>query len=184
MSAKGTRTRYYDSSNTRPNPSGSLQQSQRQTRPRTAGGNRLQTDTNFAPNNISGHAASSSTVMTGAHDPFRGSNTKHSKAPVRGELVENPGVIHRKQESVSVWSNWKFCKLCSMSFKNPGGYIEHLREFHCTKGGGQYVCRYGDNGICTSSPIEGVSDKDYELHVARDHAVLNRGKFNWLILTC
>jgi len=31
------------------------------------------------------------------------------------------------------------------------------------------VCRYGMNGVCTSLPLEGVSDRDYDDHVVRDH---------------
>jgi len=31
------------------------------------------------------------------------------------------------------------------------------------------VCHYGMNGVCPSLPVEGVSDRDYDDHVARDH---------------
>lgn len=31
------------------------------------------------------------------------------------------------------------------------------------------MCRYGPNNICPSLPLEGVSDMDYENHIARDH---------------
>jgi hypothetical protein len=31
------------------------------------------------------------------------------------------------------------------------------------------VCRYGANGVCSSLPVEGVSDKDYEDHVLKHH---------------
>ena len=31
------------------------------------------------------------------------------------------------------------------------------------------MCRYGVNGVCPSLPVDGVSDRDYEDHVARDH---------------
>lgn len=46
----------------------------------------------------------------------------------------------------------------------------HLRECHCTKEGGSFVCRYGYNGVCSSLPLEGVSDQDYEDHVLKHHA--------------
>jgi vacuolar protein sorting-associated protein 54 len=31
------------------------------------------------------------------------------------------------------------------------------------------VCRYGYNGVCSSLPLDGVSDKDYEAHVEKYH---------------
>lgn len=31
------------------------------------------------------------------------------------------------------------------------------------------MCRYGMNGVCPSLPLEGVSDRDYDDHVVRDH---------------
>lgn len=49
-------------------------------------------------------------------------------------------------------------------------YFSHLREKHCTREGGSFVCRYGDNGVCNSLPVEGVSDADYEHHVYKNHA--------------
>ena len=45
----------------------------------------------------------------------------------------------------------------------------HLRERHCTREGGSYVCRYGQNGVCSSLPVDGVCDADYEDHVQRHH---------------
>lgn len=35
--------------------------------------------------------------------------------------------------------------------------------------GGSFVCRYGYNGVCSSLPLDGVSDKDYEAHVEKYH---------------
>ncbi|KAL5008620.1 hypothetical protein ScPMuIL_014201 [Solemya velum] len=68
---------------------------------------------------------------------------------------------------------WKQCSQCKETaaavFKSPREFCRHLRDFHCSKEGGSYVCRYGMNAVCPSLPIEGVSDKDYEDHVARDH---------------
>lgn len=66
-------------------------------------------------------------------------------------------------------SPWKNCKLCSLQCKSSREFARHLREFHCSKEGGSYVCRYGPNNICPSLPLEGVSDMDYENHIARDH---------------
>ncbi|KDR08332.1 Vacuolar protein sorting-associated protein 54, partial [Zootermopsis nevadensis] len=50
----------------------------------------------------------------------------------------------------------------------------HLRETHCSREGGSYVCRYGYNGVCSSLPVEGVSDEDYEDHVYRHHVFPNQ----------
>ena len=46
----------------------------------------------------------------------------------------------------------------------------HLRDKHCTQEGGSFVCRYGYNGVCSSLPVEGVSDKDYIAHAAKHAA--------------
>ena len=70
---------------------------------------------------------------------------------------------------------WKRCSLCSPSsgaagpFRSPRDFCRHLRDYHCTREGGSFVCSYGMNGVCPSLPVEGVSDRDYEDHVARDH---------------
>lgn len=70
---------------------------------------------------------------------------------------------------------WKGCIVCrktdavTTAFKSPREFCRHLREYHCTKEGGSFVCHYGPNGVCPSLPVEGVSDQDYEDHVARDH---------------
>lgn len=89
---------------------------------------------------------------------------------------------------VGYMAPWKRCRFCSQSAIKAGGksrvsvtsdsvtflsireFCRHLRELHCTREGGSFVCLYGPNGVCPSLPIEGVSDKDYEDHVTRDHA--------------
>lgn len=38
------------------------------------------------------------------------------------------------------------------------------------------MCRYGKNGVCPSLPVEGVSDKDYEAHVKKNHTKLEEGE--------
>ncbi|XP_058809488.1 vacuolar protein sorting-associated protein 54 isoform X2 [Phymastichus coffea] len=62
-----------------------------------------------------------------------------------------------------------FCEHCSSSpsFKHIQDFIRHLREEHCTREGGSFVCRYGYNGVCSSLPLEGVSDKDYITHAIK-----------------
>lgn len=47
--------------------------------------------------------------------------------------------------------------------------IRHLRDKHCSVEGGSFVCRYGYNGVCSSLPLDGVSDEDYEAHVEKYH---------------
>lgn len=44
-----------------------------------------------------------------------------------------------------------------------------MRDKHCTIEGGSFVCHYGYNGVCSSLPLDGVSDKDYEAHVEKYH---------------
>ncbi|RXG73376.1 Vacuolar protein sorting-associated protein 54 [Armadillidium vulgare] len=68
---------------------------------------------------------------------------------------------------------WNRCQFCSkFEFKSPNDFLRHLRENHCTQEGGSFVCLYGQNDVCTSLPLEGVSDKDYEEHVVKHHASL------------
>ncbi|GAB0100118.1 Vacuolar protein sorting-associated protein 54 [Sergentomyia squamirostris] len=65
---------------------------------------------------------------------------------------------------------WQSCAYCSMdAFKSSSEFVKHLRERHCTREGGSFVCRYGNNGVCASLPLDGVSDRDYESHVNRYH---------------
>ncbi|XP_055878405.1 vacuolar protein sorting-associated protein 54-like [Biomphalaria glabrata] len=72
---------------------------------------------------------------------------------------------------------WKKCSLCRDAnvFKSPRDFSQHLRDFHCSKEGGSYVCRYGMNGVCPSLPLEGVSDRDYDDHVIKDHIHTEHG---------
>lgn len=48
-------------------------------------------------------------------------------------------------------------------------FVRHLRDKHCTREGGSFVCRYGYKGVCASLPLDGVSDRDYEAHVMKYH---------------
>lgn len=72
---------------------------------------------------------------------------------------------------------WRTCVVCrgSVNFKSPREFSQHLRDFHCSKEGGSFVCRYGMNGVCPSLPLEGVSDRDYDDHVSRDHVYCDTG---------
>ena len=70
------------------------------------------------------------------------------------------------------------CKFCDLNQKEKGktlkfysscDFYNHLKETHCVKEGGSYVCLYGYNGVCPSLPIEGVSEVDYKDHVNKVH---------------
>ncbi|XP_060596421.1 vacuolar protein sorting-associated protein 54-like, partial [Ruditapes philippinarum] len=67
--------------------------------------------------------------------------------------------------------HWTRCDFCreKINFKSPREFCRHLRDFHCTKEGGSYVCKYGKNNVCLSLPVDGVSDLDYEEHIMREH---------------
>lgn len=75
---------------------------------------------------------------------------------------------------------WQSCAICSdkILFRTPREFSSHLRQVHCTKEGGSFVCRYGKNGVCPSLPVEGVSDKDYEAHVKKSHTKLEESKYS------
>ncbi|XP_039284113.1 vacuolar protein sorting-associated protein 54 isoform X3 [Nilaparvata lugens] len=53
------------------------------------------------------------------------------------------------------------------------GGLRHLGEKHCTREGGSFVCRYGDNRVCCTLPVEGVNGADYEQHIHRHHVANN-----------
>ncbi|TDG44187.1 hypothetical protein AWZ03_009361 [Drosophila navojoa] len=66
--------------------------------------------------------------------------------------------------------SWQNCYYCTREhFKSVAEFINHLRTRHCTREGGSFVCRYGFNGVCASLPLDGVSDRDYDAHVAKYH---------------
>ncbi|XP_046687628.1 LOW QUALITY PROTEIN: vacuolar protein sorting-associated protein 54-like [Homalodisca vitripennis] len=69
---------------------------------------------------------------------------------------------------------WQSCAYCSnLSFTSLQQFIEHLRSKHCTQEGGSFVCRYGENNVCCTLPVEGVNDLDYERHVFKHHTTAN-----------
>ncbi|XP_022224248.2 vacuolar protein sorting-associated protein 54 [Drosophila obscura] len=66
--------------------------------------------------------------------------------------------------------SWQSCYYCTREhFKSIPEFVSHLRTRHCTREGGSFVCRYGFNGVCASLPLDGVSDRDYDAHVAKYH---------------
>ena len=75
-------------------------------------------------------------------------------------------------------SPWSQCNVCREKtiFGSPREFCRHLRDFHCTREGGSFVCRYGRTGVCPSLPVDGVSDMDYEHHIMRDHVEQELGK--------
>ncbi|XP_057333954.1 vacuolar protein sorting-associated protein 54 [Microplitis mediator] len=63
------------------------------------------------------------------------------------------------------------CEFCpNLVFKKTGDFVKHLKESHCSKEGGSFVCHYGYNSVCSSLPLEGVSDNDYIAHAAKHAA--------------
>ncbi|EAT47388.1 AAEL001497-PA, partial [Aedes aegypti] len=65
---------------------------------------------------------------------------------------------------------WQNCCYCNgPPATSASSTSTHLRQHHCTVEGGSYVCRYGYNEVCASLPLDGVSDRDYEMHVNRCH---------------
>lgn len=69
---------------------------------------------------------------------------------------------------------WKSCRVCkknenTVTFKSPRDFASHLKMVHCRKEGGSYICTYGPNLLCRNLPLEGVSGKDYDIHVSRFH---------------
>ena len=63
-------------------------------------------------------------------------------------------------------------------------FNRHLRDRHCTKEGGSYVCRYGYNGVCASLPVDGVNDHDYESHVTKYHVnQISKGPETWSVFS-
>ncbi|XP_017875868.1 vacuolar protein sorting-associated protein 54 [Ceratina calcarata] len=70
------------------------------------------------------------------------------------------------------------CEYCTnLTFKQIEDFIRHLRDQHCSREGGSFVCLYGYNGVCISLPVEGVSDKDYVAHATK-HATMQQHKSN------
>lgn len=82
-------------------------------------------------------------------------------------------MIHNapRHSTSSIAVPWRSCDFCKgETFKSPRDFINHLRIRHCRKEGGSYICTYGPNSLCLNLPLEGVCDKDYEIHVSRFHA--------------
>lgn len=80
---------------------------------------------------------------------------------------------------------WQFCLFCDEKqiFTNVQQFRRHLRQAHCSKEGGSFVCHYGKHGVCQSLPLEGVNSKDYENHVEKVHIFLN-GNYEVQVIYC
>ena len=67
------------------------------------------------------------------------------------------------------------CKFCERKkFRSSAQFMNHLSTSHVSVEGGSYICRYGENNICSACPGVGVSQVDYNNHVTRHH--INRDK--------
>lgn len=66
---------------------------------------------------------------------------------------------------------WSRCHLCAgePNFTSASQFGNHLRQCHSKKEGGSHVCLFGPNSMCPLLPYEGVSDRDYESHIAKCH---------------
>ncbi|XP_055680645.1 vacuolar protein sorting-associated protein 54 [Lutzomyia longipalpis] len=99
----------------------------------------------------------------------------HSVA--QNDMVKAPNMGDVKYECQT-------CTFCSRDFKSSSEFIQHLRDVHCTREGGSFVCRYGSNGVCASLPLDGVSDRDYESHVNRYHVnQVTRNPEQWTVFS-
>uniref|UniRef100_A0A1I8PN64 Vacuolar protein sorting-associated protein 54 n=1 Tax=Stomoxys calcitrans TaxID=35570 RepID=A0A1I8PN64_STOCA len=103
---------------------------------------------------------------------------KPEKSTLNSLLPANNVVVHAKSSAASpaveavnnAHNSWESCYYCPReNFKAVNEFVKHLRERHCTREGGSFVCRYGFNGVCPSLPLDGVSDRDYDAHVAKYH---------------
>lgn len=75
------------------------------------------------------------------------------------------------------------CEHCAnLTFKHIQDFVRHLRDQHCSREGGSFVCRYGYNGVCSSLPVEGVSDKDYVAHATKHATMQQQRKSNGQLL--
>lgn len=77
--------------------------------------------------------------------------------------------LANNQNGIKSWTKCTVCINKQFTFTSATQFAQHLRDYHCTKEGGSFVCRFGENDICSSLPLEGVSDQDYEAHIAKCH---------------
>ncbi|CAL7949075.1 unnamed protein product [Xylocopa violacea] len=84
--------------------------------------------------------------------------------------------IVKESESLSTILICEYC--ANLTFKQIEDFIRHLRDQHCSREGGSFVCLYGYNGVCTSLPVEGVSDKDYVAHATKHATMQQQHKSN------
>ena len=70
------------------------------------------------------------------------------------------------------WRNCLYCKQQQI-FSYANDFRQHLRNLHCSKEGGSFICQYGRNNVCSNLPLEGVNEKDYLTHVDKIHIGLN-----------
>jgi len=71
------------------------------------------------------------------------------------------------------------CKFCDQKkFKSSATFMNHLSTSHVSVEGGSYICRYGENNICSACPGVGVSQVDYNSHVTRHHIHRDKVVFN------
>lgn len=99
---------------------------------------------------------------------------KHERLGQGSQANERTMIRGRTSKSPMI-TPWRKCALCSIAMRTQTDFLKHLRDKHCAKEGGSFVCRYGLHGVCPTLPVDGVSDIDYEYHVAKDH-MMDEGK--------
>ncbi|XP_047133571.1 vacuolar protein sorting-associated protein 54 isoform X1 [Hydra vulgaris] len=67
------------------------------------------------------------------------------------------------------------CLYCKQQqyFSYADDFRNHLKNLHCGKEGGSFVCQYGRNNVCSILPIEGANEKEYLTHIEKVHIGLN-----------
>ena len=129
-------------------------------------------------------------VVAGSHHDTSSSRTSPSTQSAGSQNYKKPDSNTHLRQNISnetglspvnsqlgPWNNWKLCKICSISFKNAGEYLEHLRSRHCARDRALFICKYGEKGVCSSSASDGITGEDYDNHIARDHAINMDGKY-------
>ncbi|CAG2103224.1 unnamed protein product, partial [Medioppia subpectinata] len=92
---------------------------------------------------------------------------------MNGEMTSHKtnGLVVAKEAANTCWKRCSLCVDNHHVFDTADQFCQHLRDIHSTREGGSHVCRYGSNGICSSLPVEGVSDRDYESHIVKCHVL-------------
>uniref|UniRef100_A0A1A9W025 Vacuolar protein sorting-associated protein 54 n=1 Tax=Glossina brevipalpis TaxID=37001 RepID=A0A1A9W025_9MUSC len=113
-------------------------------------------------------------AVRGAQNNTTDTDANFAESPSEVEVSANPKYSKFTEVSKYETISWESCYYCPcLKFGCVSDFVKHLRERHCTREGGSFVCRYGFNGVCPSLPLDGVSDRDYDAHVNKYHVNQN-----------